>query len=291
VLFRSQRLCDEFGLRPTWLVDYPVVAQKAGEEALREVLATGRCELGAHLHPWVTPPLDEELTRAHSFPGNLTEELERAKLATITDALERTLGRRPQVYQAGRYGFGPRTARLLVEQGYLADASTSPAFDFRAEGGPDYTYARREPFFHPDARSLFVLPVTGAFIGFLGPRAPHWYARITSPPWSKLRASAVFARVRAVERMRLSPEGFEFSDLVRLTRTLALEGQRVFTFTFHSPSLMRGGSIYVRTDADRQRFLDRCRRYFDFFLGSFGGRASTPLALRTEFDAHRGANP
>lgn len=283
----GQRLFDEFGVHATWLADYPIASQAESIEPLREVLAGGRAELGAHLHPWVTPPFDEPLTRANSFPGNLPEALERAKLECITRTLEASFGRRPRVYQAGRYGFGPRTARLLVEMGYEVDASSCPAFDFSSEGGPDFTHARCAPCFHPEARELFVVPITGACIGFLGRRAPHWYARITRPGWSRLRLPSLFARLRAAERMRLSPEGFEFDDLRRLTLALWARGERVFTFTFHSPSLMRGGSPYVGSDADHRRFFERCRRYFDFFLGRFGGRSVSPLALRDEFLAAR----
>ncbi|MBI5435115.1 MAG: polysaccharide deacetylase family protein [Planctomycetes bacterium] len=287
----GQRLFDEFGVRATWLCDYPIASQAASLEPLREVLAGGRAELGAHLHPWVTPPFEEELTRANSFPGNLPEELERAKLEAITRVLEENVGLRPRIYQAGRYGFGPRTAKLLVELGYQVDASSCPAFDFRPEGGPDFTHARIEPFFHPEAKSLLVVPVTGAFIGFLGERAPHWYSRISQPTWARMRLPALFARARAVERLRLSPEGFEFEDLKRLTLALSARGQRVFTFTFHSPSLMPGGSSYVRSDDDLRRFLERCRRYFDFFLGEFGGRSLSPLALRDEFAARHVPRP
>lgn len=283
----GQALFDEFGVRATWLADFPIASQKSALEPLAEVLAGGRAELGAHLHPWVTPPFDEELTRANSFPGNLEEAIERAKLSELTETLERNLGVRPRTYQAGRYGFGPRTARLLVDLGYRVDASTCPAFDFTAEGGPDFTHARVEPFFHPEARELFVVPVTGACIGFLGERAPHWYSRITRSRWARLKLPALFARVRAVERMRLSPEGFEFEDMRRLTLALAARGQRTFTFTFHSPSLMRGGTSYVQSEADLARFLDRCRRYFDFFLGEFRGRSVSPLVLRDEYVALR----
>ncbi|MCE9592788.1 MAG: polysaccharide deacetylase family protein [Planctomycetes bacterium] len=282
----GQRIFDQFGVRATYLCDYPIAAQPEAYEPLREVLAGGTAELGAHLHPWVTPPFDEELSRANSFPGNLPEELERAKLESVTLALERNVGRRPRIYQAGRYGLGARTPRLLVELGYQVDASPSPAFDFSAEGGPDFTHARREPFFHPAVRELFVVPVTGAVIGFLGPRAPHWYARASRPAWARWRMPALLARLRAAERMRLSPEGFELADLKRLTRKLHAEGTRVFTFSFHSPSLMRGGSRYVTSDAELARFLDRCRGYFDFFLGEFGGRSITPLALRDEYAGH-----
>ena len=44
----------------------------------------GKCEIGAHLNPWITPPLAEELTSTNTFPGNLCAVLERAKLTELT---------------------------------------------------------------------------------------------------------------------------------------------------------------------------------------------------------------
>ena len=64
---RAQRIFDRFGLKPAYVVDYPVVSQAAGYDPLQEIHQDGRCSIGAHLHPWVSPPYDEELTTRNSF--------------------------------------------------------------------------------------------------------------------------------------------------------------------------------------------------------------------------------
>jgi hypothetical protein len=51
-------------------------------------------------------------------------------------------------------------------------------------------------------------------------------------------------------------------------------------FSFHSPSLMPGGTPYVRDAAGVERFLGSCRRYFEFFFGEMNGVSMTPLQLR-----------
>ena len=66
----------------------------------------------------------------------------------------------------------------------------------------------------------------------------------------------------------------------RLTRALLREGHRVFSFTYHSPSLAPGNTPYVRTQADLSAFLQRIDQYLDFFTGEIGGRAATPFEVK-----------
>jgi hypothetical protein len=43
---------------------------------------------------------------------------------------------------------------------------------------------------------------------------------------------------------------------------------------------MPGGTPYVRSAADLERFLGKCRRYFDHFFGRLNGVGMTPLQLK-----------
>ena len=111
--FRAQRVFERYGVVPTYMVDYPVATQSEGRDPLRDLLRDGRCDIGAQLHPWVTPPLIEELTARHSYPGNLPVALEYEKLNVLTKAIEDGLGVQPLIYRAGRFGAGPRTGDIL----------------------------------------------------------------------------------------------------------------------------------------------------------------------------------
>ena len=159
---RAQEICARFGVKPTYVVDYPVVSQEAGYQPIAGWIEDGSATLGAHLHPWVSPPHDESVDGYHSFPGNLPEELEAEKLARLCDAIEAASGQRPTVYKAGRYGFGTRTAAILERQGFEVDLSANPPFDYTAEGGPDYSDLGPDPFWFGVDRRLQVMPGTGA---------------------------------------------------------------------------------------------------------------------------------
>jgi hypothetical protein len=303
---RAQSVFDEFGITPTYVVTYPVANQPEGAGPLRDIARSGRACIGAHLHPWVTPPFKEELCRRNSFPGNLPAELEAAKLRSTVAAIEEHLRVRPLIYQAGRYGLGPRTHSILREQGFLVDCSVLPAFDYRAEEGPDFTAHGPQPHWLPGSPEeeaalrdthgsapLLGLPLTAAYVGYLaggaGGGGSGLYRAATSAPLRALRIPGLLSRLGALERLRLSPEGYSPADNRRLTRALLERGVRTFAFSFHTPSLKPGCTPYVHSEADLAEFLDRCRRYFDYFLGELGGVSRTPLELHEALSAQRTA--
>lgn len=87
-IHRGQSLFDEFGIRPTYVIDYPVATNSEAIEGLGPIIADGRAELGAHLHPWVNPPFQEDTSRHNSYHGNLPADLEREKLGILLEASE-----------------------------------------------------------------------------------------------------------------------------------------------------------------------------------------------------------
>ena len=281
---RVQEVCEQFGIRPTYALDYPVAAQPDGIDPLKPLFDAGRADPAAHLHPWVNPPHEEEVCAHNSYPGNLPAELERRKLQELTHKIADAFGKRPLVYKAGRYGVGPHTADILAELGYEVDLSVCPPFDRSADGGPDFTRSPTEPYWLGNGR-LLEIPLTGTFVGFLGAWGRPVYGLANRAPLRALRMPGILARLRAVDRLRLSPEVFTPTEHRKLTRFLLRRGVRTFTFTFHSPSLQPGCTPYVKTERDLEDFLEACRSYFEFFFGKLQGVATTPLELKRELDA------
>jgi hypothetical protein len=95
-----------------------------------------------------------------------------------------------------------------------------------------------------------------------------------------LHVPGILARLHLIERISLTPEGISFEEQRRLTRALLRDGQRVFNFAYHSPSLAPGNTPYVRSDADLRAFLYRIEEYLEFFLGEVGGRPATPFEVK-----------
>jgi peptidoglycan/xylan/chitin deacetylase (PgdA/CDA1 family) len=274
---RVQSICSQYGIRPCYVIDYPVASQKTGYESLARYAAAGECEIGAHLHPWVNPPIREDITVRNMYPGNLDTDLERAKLLKLRNTIESLTGQRPQVYKAGRYGFGPNTANLLAELGFTVDVSVSPPIDHSGDGGPDHSWANSKPFWF--GRELLEVPTTGAFVGWAHPLGRPLFSM--AQRLRRLRAPGVLARLSAVDRLMLSPEGFTSDEHIKLTRFLLKQGVRTFTWSFHSPSVEPGHTDYVKTEADLERFLASFTTYFDFFFNELGGVPTSPLQLRS----------
>lgn len=269
----AQEVFDRHGVVPTYAVDYPVANTPEAAAVLRGFMAQGRCDIGAHLHPWVTPPAEGPIQGRYSYPGNLPPALERRKLYALTESIVAAFGCQPRVYKAGRYGLGAATPAVLAELGYTIDASVVPKTDFSADGGPDFRAAPAIPFMIDEA--ICELPLSVDFVGRLARSGPRLFPCISSAPARRLRLEGVFSRLGLLTRLRLTPEGYGLTDMIRQTRAAASAGARFFMLTYHSSSLLPGATQYVRTMSDRQAFLTTLDRYLRFFLAEFGGRPAT----------------
>jgi hypothetical protein len=277
---RAQKLYARYGLKPTYFIDYPVAAQEQGYRPLQEWSAAGICEIGTHLHPWVSPPHEEQVCNRNSYPGNLPRALERAKLAHLTDLIAERFGKRPTVYRAGRYGAGPNTASILEELGYEIDSSVLARSDLRGNEGPDFSAIGLEPYWFGEKRRLLEIPVTIGWDGWLAAAGSFWQQAADTSWGRTLKLQGVLARAGIFNRVKLTPEGIPFAELRSATEAMLKAGIRIFNFTYHSPSLTPGHTPYVRSAAELDAFVDRIERYLGFFFESCNGVAATPHTIR-----------
>lgn len=284
---RFQEICDRAGVKPTYVVDYPIATQEESISALRPFAAEGRAVIGAHLHPWVTPPFEEEVNRRNSYPGNLQGDLEQRKLEALTAAIVAGFGVQPHAYKAGRYGLGPNTAAILSRLGYDCDLSFSPGFDLSVDGGPDYSATGSETSWLDHEQGLLELPATGGFVGYLRRYGASLQRLADHDTGRRLRLGGILSRSGLLSRIRLSPEGFTFAESRALTQQLLADGLRIFSFTLHSPSVQPGCTPYVSNDAERRALLQHINDYFHYFLGEVGGIAMTPHEVRRYVVAHQ----
>jgi phosphatidylinositol alpha-1,6-mannosyltransferase len=269
-----------YGVRPIYLVTYPLASEPSAIGALREYQADGLCDIGAQLHPWVTPPVVQGETERFSYPGNLPLDIEREKIRRLVDAIGSRFDTQPTVYKAGRYGFGPNSASLLEQEGFETDTSLIPRTSYRDSGGPDFAAYDYAPFWFGNQRQLLELPVTRAFTGVLSERWPSLYHLTEHRPLRTMRAGGLLARSGLLERITLSPEGSDLEAMRRLTRALLARGTQIFTLSYHSPSLVPGNTPYVRTQRDLAVFLDRLSGFLSFFRDEIGGQFVTVAELR-----------
>jgi hypothetical protein len=255
-----QAFCENEGVAPVYLVDWPVARSAEAAEILRGPVASGKAEIGVQLHPWVSPPFDEELNRANSFAGNLPRELEQAKFAALRDAIEANFGAVPLIYRAGRYGAGPATAEILAEGGIAIDSSVRALFDYSAEGGPDYRRHPLAPYWLDDERTLLELPLTTVFWGMLRQQGGTLYPAL----WRMPSLRGLLARLNLLERIPLTPEGVAAEEALRGIDIALDDGLPLLVFSFHSPSLRPGHTPYVRDQDALDELYDWWRRIFAY---------------------------
>jgi hypothetical protein len=271
---RFQELCDRYQVRPTYLIDTPVVDDDYAAGLFRSIQETDRCEVGAHLHPWCAPPFVEELSQRNSFLCNLPEELQREKLWGLTDRIAARIGRTPTSFRAGRYGLGLAGARILKDLGFVVDSSVIPFSEFTGEGGPDFRSAPFLPYLIgedglalPDPRGfLLEVPVSVGFSRANFEAARRWRDWGLKPVPRRLRAVGILDRLGIARRIKFSPEQSSAARMRQLVSSYIRRNAPCMVMMFHSTSLVAGASPYVRDGAALERFYESLEAMFEYCL-------------------------
>ncbi|WP_313442983.1 polysaccharide deacetylase family protein [Novosphingobium sp.] len=253
-----QQFCEEFGVVPIYLIDYPVANSPLAPQAIGEAVSAGRAEVGVQLHPWVSPPFDEVISEFNSYAGNLPYELEREKFARLHARIVEAFGTAPRIYRAGRYGLGPQTASILQEFGIAIDTSVRARFDYSSSGGPNYRQHPLHPYWTDAGRQLLELPLTTVYWGPLRQFGDSIYPAL----WRLPQLRGALARTGLLERIPLTPEGVTVEEALRGVDVAIDMGLPVLVFSFHSPSLAPGHTPYVRNPRDLDALYDWWRTLF-----------------------------
>jgi len=257
---RLQSVLSRHDIRPTYVVDFPIVSQPDGYRRLKELADSNEARIGAHLHPWVNPPFVEDVAPRNSYGFRLGVALETEKIRLLQSRIADCFDRLPRVFKAGRYGFGRSTVTALESLGFTVDLSVNPRMNFSSDGGPSFEAFDTTPFFFGRQRRLLEIPCSTDFTGVCGKFAPTVHRAIS---WEALRHThivGVMARLGIVNKVMLSPEHSTVSEMKALTTSLIRRGVRTFSLTLHSPSVEPGCTPYVQTAADLRKFLDRTSR-------------------------------
>ena len=273
-LRRQARFFDRLGIRPTYFTTYQVARDARAADVIRDVTRGGEgAEIGAHLHPWNTPPLTEAFTPRNSMLKNLPAELQELKLRALTETLEETFGTRPMAFRAGRYGLGRETVGVLLRGGYSVDSSVTPFVTWKSfDDGPSFDGAPldiyrlapdRDVTLPADDGALTEVPLSCGFSR--GPFAMWGRVRraLDTAALRRLRLVGLAARTGLCKRIMLSPEVASGADLLTLSRRLVERGVRHLHLSWHSPSLKPGLSPFTRTAADVDRLYATVEAYVE----------------------------
>jgi len=266
----AQEYFTRAGVRPLYVTDWPVIDHPVAGPMLGEWVRAGAADVGAHCHPWVNPPHDEEVSAANSFAGNLPPELEHAKIKALRDTIAQVTGTAPLTFRAGRYGIGPHTGRILRDLGFRIDTSVRSRFDYSAQHGPDFSRLPVKPWRAGPDEALIELPLSTAWTGALR----HWGDRLQPSVEARGLGAGVLARSGLLQRIPLTPEGVSAAEVISAIDRLLVDGLRLLMFSFHSPTLEPGHTPYVRSAEDVAAFY----RWWDDVLGHLAQRGVRPAS-------------
>jgi hypothetical protein len=126
---RFQRLCESFGLRPTWLTNFEMARCPEFLAFGRDVVRRGTGEIGMHLHAWNSPPLQpltpDDLT-AQPFLTEYPQEVVDAKIGYMARLLRDRFECEIVSHRGGRWAFDATCAQSLVRHGIRVDCSVTP---------------------------------------------------------------------------------------------------------------------------------------------------------------------
>jgi hypothetical protein len=271
-----QSLCEEFGVRPSYVVTHEMATREESAPILRDLARRGRCEIGAHLHPWSSPPFRPEDLAAHTYPHNLPPELLERQLTELTTTLAESLGVRPTTYRAGRNGFDGKSLPILEKLGYNVDTSVDPLFNERRKGGMIFAGAPLTPY-HPDyadvrrrgAARILEVPISAATDPPLPKALERLYASLPPIPY---RGALKRVGLRPVW---LRPSYTPLPAMLAFASRLAERRAPCFNIIFHSSELLPGGSPYTPDVASVERFLSDLRRLLEHLTQTLGAVGRT----------------
>ena len=285
---RLHALFARHGVRPTYVITHPVAADPRSADVLRQILAGGDCEIGAHHHVWETPPCTPDDVQRHAYASALPRRQFEDQLAALTGAIEAAVGVRPVSYRSGRFGFSSDHVAALEQQGYLVESSVAPLFYEAHKGGPEFVEAPLTPYFlayddatRPGSSNLLEVPVSAGLNRWLPKRLQYAYARAPRPYTTKR-----LLRLLGLLRLRwLRPSYSSLDDMKGLARDLARRGEPVLNLLFHSSEAIVGGSPYNRTPAELDAFCDRLEKFLAFATRELHAAPATFAEFRRRYCA------
>lgn len=269
-----QKCFENAGIMPTYLIDYLVATDPYATGLFREIFEDGKCEIGTHIHPWNTPPFDEERNSRNSMLCNLPEELQYRKLKFVHETIKSNLLLEPVSFRAGRWAFSDTVARNIHRLGYKVDTSVTPYVNWSDIHGPDYSDIAPDPYrqdvFDGNGGPEGVLIEIPASIGYLQGRHPLWnklYKTFKRKHFDKIRMLGILGKLNILNKVWLSPEICNLEAMVRLVERFRKDGIPVINLVFHSNSLKHGLNPFVQGEKDLDTFMGILQDFLGYVKG------------------------
>lgn len=265
-LSELQKLFDEYHAKPTYLITYPVATDMKSVSLLREIMEDGRCEIGAHVHPWNTPPFEEEKSVKNTMLFNLKGELQYKKIESLHEKILRNFEIEPVTFRAGRWGFDQTVAENMFKLGYKVDCSVSPYINWESYFGPDFSNWSPEIqrlYLENQGHNRYLLEIP-ATIGFLQPNyklCNKMFNAISNSKLKHIRMIGILDKLKMLNKVWLSPEMSDGMEMIKLANSIKREGYVLLNMFFHSSSLKAGLTPFTKSVEDEKIIMKRIEEF------------------------------
>ena len=267
-LFKLQELFDRYRIKPTYLLTYPAATDRNAISILRRMIEDKRCEIGTHLHPFNTPPFEEEKNKYNSMLCNLPKDLQYKKIENLHETIYKSFGMEPVSFRSGRWACDENVLENLSKLNYIVDSSVTPYMDWSSNHGPDYSRISTKVYkIRLNSSSDSYIMEVPPTIGFLqtGFDIKNTIFRIFfSRRIRKFEIHGLLDKIKGINKIWLSPEVTEWEKMVDLAKTMGKEGYEVLNMFFHSPSLMAGCTPFTKTDKEVEEFIHRIEKFLEY---------------------------
>jgi len=283
-----QVFCKELGIRPSYFVDHAVADSNEHAQIIKHYFDAGECDIGAHLHPWATPPYEETINEANSHAVNLPLELFRKKINKLTQKLETTFGKHPYSYRAGRWGINQHHLNILHDLGYRVDSSVRPYYrdqHFSYASAPTLPYWPSRDDALQNAREtpgILEVPSTSGYNFSNFEQLDKLHQKLSTPPLNRLRLVGIFWRLGLLRKITVTPEGTDHADICRCIDASVQRGDSVINMFFHSSDLLPGCTPYVQNNDDKKKFKNTVYRCVEHLRTKHDAQMTTMRDIRQQ---------
>lgn len=254
-----QNLCEKYGFKPTYLVNYEMAISPTFQEFGKSIIKRNTGEIGMHLHAWSNPPLYKLTEDDFACQPYLTEypkDIIKQKIRYLTQLLEKIFNVKMDGHRGGRWGFNEWYAQILIENGYCVDCSVTPFVSWEGtkgdpsqKGGPNYINFPNQAYFinpsdisKPGKSPLLEVPVT-------------------------IVKSCLYPRISWFR-----PDGKNLKAILKILRTALNEKKDYIEFMLHSSELTAGCNPTFKTEKDIEKLYKEIEIIFDEASKNFTGR-------------------
>lgn len=241
---RFQELSEKYGFKPTWLTNYEMANDDFFCHYMKEKQDDSLCEIGMHLHAWNTPPEYplKKTKRERDYLIEYPVDIMDAKVATMTELIERRFGKHPISHRSGRWAMNQDYFRILKKYGYKIDCSVTPHVDWTKNlgvtgmPGSDYSSYPEQPYYIYE--DILEVPMTIRHMNVFALEKPYSFRGSLRELKKLMKGRIQWLRPNSL---------FQERAMVKLIVQESKRNQYLM-FMIHSSELMPGGSPHFRDD-------------------------------------------